>query len=240
MSRIFRVLGAGVIAGASLVAACTEHEVPSAPPVLTAAPSREASQATFDSAPPPPSDVAPLSDAGAPDAKAPRHRYRSVLHLGDSMVGFRGGLTRALENRFQDAGTRFFSNSLTSAGIASYDESDHMQKLLTRLDPEMVIVSLGMNNVTYPHPEVLRHNIVSIVKKIAPRDCYWIGPPSWKPDAALIKLLAESTTPCIFFDSSDLKLERQTDGIHPTELGGEVWAEAFWRFYLSIAIRKGQ
>jgi hypothetical protein len=220
-----RTLAGAAIAGAALFVACAEREVPNALP-LVARPNAEAPRdAAFVEASMP-------SDGGPPDATPVRRHYRSVLHLGDSMVGFRGGLTLALENRFQDAGTRFYSSSLTSAGIVSFDESDHLQKLLKKLNPEMVIVTLGMNNVTYPHPEVLSHNVVSIVKKIAPRDCYWIGPPAWKPSAALVKVLAESTPPCRFFDSSALKLERQTDGIHPTALGGEVWAEAFWRFYM--------
>lgn len=228
MSWIFRSLSGGAIAGATLVVACSQREVPNAPPALAAAPNSEPpGDAALDACE---DDASSPSDAQAP-AQATRHHYRSVLHVGDSMVGFRGGLTRALENRFQDGGTRFYSSSLTSAGITSFDESDHLEKLLAKLNPEMVIVSLGMNNVTYPHPEALRHNIVSIVKKIAPRDCYWIGPPAWKPDAALMKVLAESTAPCAFFDSSELKLERQTDGVHPTERGGEVWAEAFWLFY---------
>ncbi len=228
MSSVFRGLSGAVLASALLVVACSQREIPNAPTAIVITANMEP---LGDAAPDASEDDASApSDAGAP-AKTTRRHYRSVLHLGDSMVGFRGGLTRALENRFQDGGTRFYSSSLTSAGIASFDESDHMEKLLARLNPEMVIVTLGMNNVTYPHPEVLRHNIVSIVKKISPRDCYWIGPPAWKPDAALVKVLSESTAPCTFFDSTDLKLERQTDGIHPTERGGEVWAEAFWLFY---------
>lgn len=224
MSRGRALARGAAIAVTVLFVACSEREVPSSPPVVKPASEvpRDASIAV----------ASEPSDAGPPDARITRRRYRSVLHLGDSMVGFRGGLTLALENRFQDAGMRFYSSSLTSAGIASFDESDHLQKLLKKLNPEMVIVTLGMNNVTYPHPEVLSHNVVSIVKKIAPRDCYWIGPPSWKPDAALVKVLAESTPPCIFFDSSELALERQTDGLHPTTRGGEAWAEAFWQFYL--------
>ncbi|MEO6419575.1 MAG: SGNH/GDSL hydrolase family protein [Polyangiaceae bacterium] len=229
MSWIFRSLAGAAIASAGLIVACSEREAPKPPPALTVATNSEApGDAALDASE---DDPTSPSDAGAP-AKL-RHHNRSVLHLGDSMVGFRGGLTLALEHRFQDGGTRFYSSSITSAGIASFDESDHMEKLLARLNPEMVIISLGMNNVTYPHPEVLRHNIVSIVKKIAPRDCFWIGPPSWKPDAALVKVLAESTAPCTFFDSTDLTLERQTDGVHPTERGGETWAEAFWLFYLA-------
>ena len=224
MNRGRAAAGAAIV-GAVIFVACSKRELPNLPPVVATPIAEAPRDAAFVEASQP-------ADGGAADARPERRRYRSVLHLGDSMVGFRGGLTRALENRFQDAGTRFYSNSLTSAGITSFDESDHLQKLLKRLNPEMVIVTLGMNNVTYPHPEALSHHIVSIVKKIAPRDCYWIGPPAWKPDAALVNVLAQSTPPCVFFDSTSLELERQSDGIHPTERGAEVWAQAFWRFYV--------
>lgn len=157
------------------------------------------------------------------------------------MVGFRGGLSRALENRFEDAGVRFYSSASTSAGIRSFASSDHLEKLLSKLQPDAVILTLGTNNMTVPYPEALKGSIASIAKRIAPRDCYWIGPPSWKPDAApaqdagaaLVLVLEEATLPCKFFDSSKLQLERQSDGVHPTNLGGEKWADAFWLFWLA-------
>ncbi|MGH7285838.1 MAG: hypothetical protein ACRELY_30335, partial [Polyangiaceae bacterium] len=54
----------------------------------------------------------------------------------------------------------------------------------------------------------------------------------WKPDRRILNpVLAENTPPCIFFNSSNLLLQRQKDKVHPTDKGGEVWAKHFWYFF---------
>lgn len=156
-----------------------------------------------------------------------------VLEVGDSMVGFLGGMQKALDRRFTDRRIHFYSRSWTSAGIGSVDDGKDLDQALARFRPDLVLMSLGTNNVTYPHPEALLPHVRSIVKKLAEggRKCVWIGPPSWAPDRGLlVPLLEKNVAPCVFFDSRDLDLERQTDHVHPTNVGGEVWAEALWGF----------
>jgi len=180
-------------------------------------------------------------DAGAAEAETEyvRPDVHRVLHLGDSTVGFASGMTKALRPMFVDAGIKYYGDSYTAAGIQSYDEDDknRLEVLLKAFKPDMVILNMGMNNLTVPHPEVLIGHIKSLVKKMAgsgnpPRVCYWVGPPSWKPDRRLLNsVLAANTAPCKFFDSSNLLLERQKDKIHPTEKGGEIWAKHFFYFF---------
>ncbi len=182
-----------------------------------------------------------IEDAGEDVAEEPYRRpdVHRVLHLGDSTVGFAGGLTKALRPRFVDAGIKYYGDSYTAAGIQSYDDDKdkRLQVLIKAFKPDMIIINMGMNNLTVPHPEVLIPHIKSLVKKLigdgpVPRVCYWIGPPSWKPDRRLLNpVLAENTPPCIFFNSSNLMLERQRDKVHPTDKGGEVWAKHFWYFF---------
>jgi hypothetical protein len=174
-----------------------------------------------------------------PEAPYVRPDVHRVLHLGDSTVGFAGGLTKALRPMFTDAGIKYYGDSYTAAGIQSYDDDKdkRLGVLLKAFKPDMVIINMGMNNLTVPHPEVLVGHIKSIVKKIlgdgpTPRVCYWVGPPSWRPDRGLLNpVLAANTAPCVFFDSSDLVLERQKDKIHPTDKAGEIWAKHFWYFF---------
>ena len=129
---------------------------------------------------------------------------------------------------------------MTNAGIRSFDSDERMAKLILRFKPDVVIINLGTNNVANPRPDALAGNIRSIVDKVRPRDCYWIGPPlpiaAIKKDTGVINAIAESAPPCKFFDSSPLSIERQTDRVHPTDRGGEAWAEAFWLFLLSGAM----
>ncbi len=174
-----------------------------------------------------------------PEAVYVRPNVHRVLHLGDSTVGFAGGLTKALRPMFTDAGIKYYGDSYTAAGIQSYDDDDknRLAVLIKAFKPDMIIINMGMNNLTVPHPEVLVGHIKSLVKKIlgdgpVPRVCYWIGPPSWRPDRGLLNpVLEANTAPCIFFDSSDLVLERQKDKVHPTDKGGEIWAKHFWYFF---------
>ncbi|MGH7284081.1 MAG: hypothetical protein ACRELY_21350, partial [Polyangiaceae bacterium] len=103
-----------------------------------------------------------------------------VLHLGDSTVGFAGGLTKALRPMFVDAGIKYYGDSYTAAGIQSYDDDKdkRLKVLIKEFKPDMIIINMGMNNLTVPHPEVLIPHIKSLVKKIIgdgpmPRVCYW-------------------------------------------------------------------
>ncbi len=190
-------------------------------------------------APPPIVDAAadapPPVDAGF-DGAAILHGYRRVLHIGDSMVGFKFGLTRALGARFEKDGAKFFSIPITNAGIGSFEKGTELEDAIKKTRPDLVLLTLGANNATSPAPEYYVPAIKRIVKKMGvtpggKRRCFWIGPPLWKPDkVGFIDVLAKSTEPCTFFDSSHLALEKMTDGIHPTNKGGEVWAEAVMQF----------
>ncbi|WP_394839871.1 SGNH/GDSL hydrolase family protein [Pendulispora rubella] len=187
---------------------------------------------------PVPMPVEPAPEAPAPEPPSPRltpKDVHAVLHLGDSMVGFRRGLTLALEQRFKkESSAKFFSNSLTSAQVKSFDEDERLGKLIQKAKPDIIILNLGSNNVLNPNPEVLAGNIRSIVKKMQPAACYWLGPPlpikAVQRDKGIRRVIAENIEPCKFFDTSRLVLERQTDHIHPTDRGGEVWADAVWHF----------
>jgi acyl-CoA thioesterase-1 len=153
---------------------------------------------------------------------------KTVLHVGDSMVGGDGGLTKALERLFKAAGARFFRDYKVSESIATYDRSPRLKALLARHNPDIVIVTLGANDVFLPYPAVFTRYVKSIVARIGARECYWMAPPLWRPDTGIVHIIRDNVAPCVFFDGSDLSLERRGDGIHPTDRGGEEWAARFW------------
>lgn len=168
----------------------------------------------------PPAPVAPPSLAG-----------KTVLHVGDSMVGGNWGLTRALEQRFTAEGAKFFRDYKVSESIISYDKSPKLKDLLAKHKPDIVILTLGTNDVFVPYPASMAANVQSIVKRIGNRECYWMGPPTWKPDTGIVQVIKDNAAPCKFFDGTNLKLERGHDGIHPTDKGGQEWATSFWGFF---------
>jgi acyl-CoA thioesterase-1 len=173
-------------------------------------------------------DAAEGDAAMAVEPPAPRH-YQVVVHTGDSMVG--GGLCKALAPMFKEDGTKFVRDVWESASLVAFADSDRLPKLMKRYDPDLVLLTLGANDVFDKHPENMIRYIETIVKKVGDRDCYWIGPPLWKGDHGLNDVIREHAAPCVFYDSSHLTLQRAGDHIHPTEKGGAVWADAFWSFF---------
>lgn len=205
-----------VLAAAS---ACSRTEARTEPaPTLAAA--------VVDAASPPPIMVELANEATA----APR-AYRIVLHTGDSTVGGGHGLARALRTRFEAEGARYISDTVNSASLLTSETVEHVAESIAKHKPDLVLINLGTNEVFVPAPRALEHRIRAVVEKVGPRDCVWIGPPTWKGDKGIVQVIRENAGRCRFFDSSNMELERISDGIHPTDKGGEKWAETFWTFF---------
>jgi lysophospholipase L1-like esterase len=221
-----------------IIGACQQEHGPEgslvhadAAPITTAAHHASQTGATLDGALASSSAIdVPMRDAPTSDAATPK--IHCVLEIGDSMVGYASGLAKVLRARLTAEGIEFHSDAVTSASVASFDSSDKLDRLMKLFNPDLVILNLGTNSVSVPNPEILAPHAASLVKKILPRRCLWLGPPSLheKPPAKpspLVQVLRDASSPCLFFDSSALLLERQPDGIHPTERGAMVWEKAF-------------
>jgi len=168
---------------------------------------------------------------GEPAAAEPSLTGKVVLHVGDSMVGGTIGLTKALDARFSGEGAKFLRDYKVSESIVSYDKSPKLKDLLAKHRPDIVIITLGTNDVFVPYPAAMIPNVKSIVSRLGARECYWMGPPTWKPDTGIVHVLRDNVAPCKFYDASNLRLQRASDGIHPTDRGGAEWAQSFWTFF---------
>ena len=97
-----------------------------------------------------------------------------------------------------------------------------------------ILLTLGANHVPNsidPEKEIGPY-VPKLLKRVKGIDCYWIAPPIWKPaQAKFNQWLSEHVAPCRFYDASQVEIPRRTDKIHPSEKGGEVWAEDFWKFF---------
>lgn len=198
-------------------------------------------------APPPKVESAALDAelaASLAVAKPPRTR-KVVLHVGDSMVGYGHGLSRALERRFKAMGIEYHWDAWTSANIATVDaaerkhtgdrdRSERLDKLIATFHPDLIILNLGTNNLAIPRASIFAQGIHSIAEHLAQggRDCLWVGPilPKWPHNPDMFGVLEKSSTPCKYFDSTSIHPPLQSDDIHPTDPGGEQWAKAVWDF----------
>lgn len=174
-------------------------------------------------------------DSGVEDTGWTKPPPKRVLHVGDSMVGAFGGLTKALENHFKPLGAKFTSEVVTSLSVQTFARDKKLDTLIAKNDPDLVIITLGANDILAPFPKSLAAFIAAIAKKTTGRECWWLPPVPWKEAVAsgpgFIQVVKDNAAPCKVYDGSGLTIARQPDGIHPSDRGGQVWADGFLKAY---------
>jgi hypothetical protein len=233
LAAIFPVL----LASLGGIAACSSPPVGSgmSPPqapghlagaeIATPTTSKASGRSGFNSA-------APVSTAG-PDAPAaeppalPSPAGTAVLHIGDSFAV--SGFSQALRPRLLALGVRYEVRAEQSSFTTTW--AGKMPKIIADTQPDLVIINLGANEVRNTDPSTHASYVRRIVRAIGDRPCVWISPPLWRKDTGITGVIREHSAPCRFFDTDTLvtkPIPRQSDGIHPNEAGGAIWAEAFW------------
>jgi hypothetical protein len=153
---------------------------------------------------------------------------KRVLLVGDSMAA---GLQPSMQQRVEAAGGLFFAEPWQSSTIIGWDGTGRLREMLERYQPDIVFISLGSNELEARRPEQRAPLIRRMVEAIGPRPAYWIGPPSWKPDKGLLRVIEENFQPTHFYNASNLNVPRQRDGKHPTLDGFSEWTRLIWNWY---------
>jgi hypothetical protein len=167
-----------------------------------------------------------LGAGNAPTAElAELPRGTMVLHVGDS---FAGALGVPLGKRLKAAGLRSVLQFKKASYIPTWAFGDELRINIKRYEPDLVLVSLGANEIELRLPMQRVYAIKRLVATLGSRPCVWISPPSWKPDAGLLAVIRENIAPCRYLDSDALVpyLPRGPDSIHPSPRGREMWADA--------------
>lgn len=228
------------VAAAWFALSCGAKQPPD-PPVVDAPPAAlvprdeaSAPAAVVSNAAPPASDSpAPVQSAAAAasmtkaEASSPIELPRGtlVLHVGDS---FAAALGIPLAKRFKAAGLRSILEFKTASYIPTWAFGKELRKYVANYNPDLVLVTLGANELEIPDPPQRIGAIKRLVATLGGRPCVWISPPLWKPDTGLLDVIREHAAPCRYLDSDSLvtELPRGPDKIHPSTEGRELWAEA--------------
>jgi len=160
---------------------------------------------------------------GAPELAAlPKDTL--VLQLGDS---FAAALGVELGKRLKAAGVRSALEYKTASYIPNWSFGPEIPEYLGKYQPDLVLVTLGANELEIPKPEQRAGAIKHLVSVIGKRPCVWVAPPLWKPDTGLLHVIRENVAPCRYLDSNALvhDLPRGRDKIHPSAEGREIWAQ---------------
>ena len=194
-------------------------------------------------------DAGAIVDAspGAAPSPARSLKGKKVLHAGDSMVGGTFGLTRALEKKLTPEGAKLVRRTTVSESLNSFDRGPTLRDALHDEKPDIVVVTLGANDVLSPHPEIYGASVERIVKRIGDHECWWIGPPRIRTavktpsgktsDILLSEVIKAHAGTCHFIDSTEVKIDRASDGVHPSNVGGEAWLDAWWDEFVALPER---
>lgn len=142
------------------------------------------------------------------------------------MVPLVGNYLRPL---VQARGGKYYMDSVTSSSTLSWDNERRLQQAMYRYDPQLVLISLGSNELFDRNPERRAPAIQRLVADTRGRPCLWIGPPAWKNDFGFTEVLKKHLGHCRYLDSTALKLPRMEDGRHPSWSGSHRWATVTWQ-----------
>ncbi|WP_437737654.1 SGNH/GDSL hydrolase family protein [Sorangium sp. So ce1335] len=242
--RVRRWALAGV-AAAGIACGAAPPPGPSAGPASAGPPPPGAEPAAAggpEVAPPPaPSGAAaaapPPEPAAPPELTVPPNT--AVLHIGDSFA--LAGFAQALRPRMDALRVRYAVKAETSSYTVTW--ASRMELLVANYQPDLVIISLGANEVENVNPPAHAGAVRRIVKAIGGRPCVWVSPPLWRKDTGIIDVIRTNSAPCRFFDSDALvpgPIARKKDRIHPNEEGGARWADAFWSWLTAERLPPGE
>lgn len=148
-----------------------------------------------------------------------------VLQVGDS---FADALGIELGKLLKQSGLRTSLETKTPSYIGEWAFGPTLPKALSSYNPDLVLVTLGANEIEIPMPEQRVRSVQRLVKLLGERPCVWILPPLWKRDTGVMQVIKDNAKPCQVLDSSTLvpSLPRARDHIHPSTEGRLIWANA--------------
>lgn len=157
-------------------------------------------------------------------APLPLPKGTLVLQIGDSFADALGG---ALAHLLRAEGLRSDLEFKTPSYIPNWSYGAELPNYLARYQPDLVLITLGANELEMPNPRERAKAVRHLVATIAGRPCVWVAPPLWKPDTGLLQVIRDNVAPCRYLDSNALlhDLPRARDKIHPNAEGRRIWAK---------------
>jgi lysophospholipase L1-like esterase len=152
-----------------------------------------------------------------------------VLQVGDS---FAAALGIELGKLLKQSGLRTSLETKTPSYIGDWAFGKDLRKAISDYNPDLVLITLGANEVEIPVPAQRVGPVQRLVKSLGDRPCVWILPPLWKQDTGVMQVIKDNAKPCQVLDSSVLvpSLPRGPDHIHPSSEGRSIWAGAVFEW----------
>lgn len=178
--------------------------------------------------PPAPSDTITVTAEDSIPVAVDSVAIKKVLFIGDSMTGW---LAERLNAYGEINGFEVATIVWDGSTITKWAKSKELSNYIQDINPDAIMVSLGMNELFEPNPEnKLKEPVDSLISLFGDIPFLWIGPPSWpgQPEGEkLNQWLAGELGEGNFFRSFDLVLSRQGKrNPHPSRKGIGEWIDA--------------
>ncbi|MCC6903331.1 MAG: SGNH/GDSL hydrolase family protein [Polyangiaceae bacterium] len=182
--------------------------------------------ASAEPAPAASAEPAPASapTPAAPSAPDPLPEGTVVLHIGDSMAG---ALGVALNDELKQHKVKGILRFKTASYIPGWAGGQELPLHLSQMKPDLVLITLGTNEVKMPDPTQRAPLVKKIVKLIGDRPCVWLAPPIWTDERGLYQVIRDNVAPCRYMDTEVVYpgMPRLGDKIHPTINARKEWAK---------------
>lgn len=180
--------------------------------------------------PPPPVTAAEIvAAAPKPDSTVQADTLpKTILLFGDSMLE---GLSPRLAAYCKASGHRLYTVIWYSSTTERWGQSAKLAHYMRTVKPDYVFISLGANEMFVDRIVEKRTGYVrKILADIGDVPYVWIGPPNWKKDSGVNRMVADNVRPGCFFLSDGMQFDRKKDGAHPTAASAARWMDSIVRW----------
>lgn len=159
---------------------------------------------------------------------------QTILLIGDSMLE---GLGPRLAAYAEHNGHTLYTVMWYSSTSEKWGKSDKLRRYIAKIEPTFIVVCLGANELLVKDIESKREKYVrQILADIDTIPFLWIGPPNWREDTGINRLISKSTPQGTFFLSNGMSFERAKDGAHPTRNSAAEWLDSVIRWMPANAL----
>ena len=153
---------------------------------------------------------------------------KTLLFIGDSMLE---GLSPRLAAYAKHNGHTLYSVIWYSSTTEVWGRSGKLKDYIKRINPDFIFISLGANELFVSDIITKRDKYVkTLLAEIGDIPYLWIGPPNWKPDTGINRMISDNVPAGEFFLSDGMHFERAKDGAHPTRSSAVEWMDSVVRW----------
>ena len=153
---------------------------------------------------------------------------QTILLIGDSMLD---GIGPRLAAYADYNGHALYSVIWYSPTSEVWGSSTRLKDYISKIKPTYIVVCLGANELFVRDVESKREKYVRrIIEDIGDIPFLWIGPPNWREDTGINRLIARLAPRGSFFLSNGMSFDRTGDGAHPTRASAAMWVDSVARW----------